>query len=439
MLKRKAYQKLLEWKKMHVHKCLIIKGARQVGKTYLVREFGRREYESFIEINFIQNPSLKDIFSGDLDATSIYKRISLNMQGVKLIPGKTLIFLDEIQVCGKARTAIKFLAEDGTYDVITSGNLLGLTYAEEDDPSVEEPESNPTGYEDFMTLYSLDFEEFLWADGITEQQIKELKTYFDANQKVDDLTNSRFESLFREYIAVGGMPEVVADYVQYHDFNRVDQIQNRIREDYEFDIGKHAKGAEKVKVKKCYDSLPKQLAKEITKFQYGVVEKGQTKKKYAGSVAWLVDSALVHICYRVREPYIPLLGNADEDQFKLYYNDTGLLCSAYGFAMKKAVVDNTLKGNVKGGVYENIISECLVKKGYKLYYYKPDNTHEIEFLLEQNGEVIPIEVKAGNTGTASLNDFIEKFKPSVAYKFVDGNLGITGTKKTLPHYMILFL
>ena len=309
MLRRKAYAEILQWKNNHTKKCLMIKGARQVGKTYLVREFGKNEYESFIEINFIKNPNLKDIFSGDIDAENIYKRMSFNIEGAKLIPHKTLIFLDEIQVCGRARTAIKFLAEDDRFDIITSGNLLGLTYAEDDDPLVEEAESNPTGYEDFITMYSLDFEEFLWAIGISDEQIAGLKVYFDNNKKVDNITNNKFENLFKEFIAVGGMPEVVADYSMHRDFNRVDKIQRRIVTDYQFDIGKHAKGAEKMKVRKCYDSLPKQLSKEITKFQYSVVEKGQTRKKYGGSVTWLVDSALVNISYNVYEPYLPLLGN----------------------------------------------------------------------------------------------------------------------------------
>lgn len=439
MLRRKAYAEILQWKNNHTKKCLMIKGARQVGKTYLVREFGKNEYESFIEINFIKNPNLKDIFSGDIDAENIYKRMSFNIEGAKLIPHKTLIFLDEIQVCGRARTAIKFLAEDDRFDIITSGSFLGLTYAEDDDPLVEEVESNPTSYEDFITMYSLDFEEFLWAIGISDEQIAGLKVYFDNNKKVDNLTNNKFENLFKEFIAVGGMPEVVADYSMYRDFNRVDKIQRRIVTDYQFDIGKHAKGAEKTKVRKCYDSLPKQLSKEITKFQYSMVEKGQTRKKYGGSVTWLVDSSLVNICYNVHEPYIPLLGNSNEDHFKLYSNDTGLLCSNYGFQMKKAILDNLLKGNTKGGIYENVIGECLIKKGYKLYYYKPDSTHEIEFLIEKNNEVLPIEVKASNSSTVSLNNFIDEFHPSIAFKFIDGNVGMDGVKKTLPHYMILFI
>ncbi len=439
MLKRKAYSALLDWKGSHKNKCLMIKGARQVGKTYLVREFGKNEYASYIEINFIKSPSLKEIFSGDVDAESIYKRMSANMRGIKLIPGKTLIFLDEIQACGKARSALKFLAEDGRYDVITSGSLLGLTYGEDDDPLVETPESNPTGYEDFLTMYSLDFEEFLWAVGVSNESIDILREYWKSGERVPEVTNSTYEGYFREHIVVGGMPEVVADFALNHDFNRVDKIQRRIVEDYGFDIAKHAKGMEKVKVKKCYDSIPQQLAKESSKFQYSVVEKGQTRKKYGGSVAWLIDSSLVHPAYACREAYLPLLGNSGETQFKLYMNDTGLLCSRYGFQTKLAILNDALKGSAKGGIYENIIAECLCKKGYGLFYFRPDDEHEIEFLLEKDGEVVPVEVKAGNKVTPSLNRFIEKYKPSLAYKLVSGNVGFSEGKKTLPHYMILFL
>jgi len=439
MLRRKAYSLLLNWKGRENKKPLMIKGARQVGKTFLVREFGKNEYESFIEMNFIKDPSLKDIFAGNLDAEEIYKRMTANIPDSKLIPGKTLIFMDEIQVSGKARTAIKFLAEDGSFDIITSGSLLGLTYGEDDDPMVEEPESNPTGYEEFITMHSLDFEEFLWANGYDEERIGIIKGYFDSKEKVPDAINNRYEQLFREFIVVGGMPEVVADFVQNKDFGKVDAIQRRIITDYGFDIAKHAKGAEKIKVKACYDSIPKQLSKETKKFQYSVVEKRQTKKKYGDSITWLIDSALTNVCYNVHEPYIPLLGNAKEECFKLYINDTGLLCAMYGFETKRAILNNTIKGNVKGGIYENVVSECLVKKGHRLYYFKPDNQHEIEFILEKEGGVVPLEVKAGNTSTPSLNAFIHDFGPSSAYKLVFGNQGYDGIKRTLPHYMVMFL
>ena len=216
-------------------------------------------------------------------------------------------------------------------------------------------------------------------------------------------------------------------------------IQNRILEVYNFDISKHAKGANKVKVKRCYDAIPKQLAKELKKFQFSTVEKGQTSKKYGDSITWLIDSSLVNASYNVHEAYIPLMANAYENQFKLYFNDTGLLCAVYGFETKRALLNNTLKGNAKGGIYENVISESLVKNGYKLYYYKPNDNRELEFIIEKNGQVIPIEVKAGNTSTVSLNGFIEDYTPEIAYKLVNGNIGFSDGKLTLPHYMVMFI
>ncbi|MCR4711241.1 MAG: DUF4143 domain-containing protein [Clostridia bacterium] len=439
MLKRKIYDHLLAWKNHHSHSCLMIRGARQVGKTYIVRAFGKNEYESFVEINFIKQKERKDIFAGSLDAETIYKRMTAMIRDLKLVPGKTLIFLDEIQNCGNARTAIKFLAEDGRYDIISSGSLLGLTYAEEGDTEVEEPESVPTGYEDFLNMYSLDFEEFLWAEGYGEEAIGVLRSCLEKHEPVPDAINQKYEELFREYIVVGGMPEVVENYVSHHDFSTVAKLQERILADYRYDIAKHAKGAEKVKVRACYEAIPRQLAKELKKFQYATVEKGKTSKKYGGSVRWLVDSALVHACYNIHEAYIPLMANAVEDQFKLYINDTGLLCAMYGFETKKAILNNTLQGNAKGGIYENIIAESLIKRGYQLYYYRPDDNQELEFLIERAGEVVPIEVKAGNTATKSLNRFIDRYQPTTAYKFIRGNVGVNGIKITLPHYMVMFL
>ena len=439
MLKRKIYADLLNWKRNHSGTCLMVKGARQVGKTYIIRAFGKKEYRSFVEINFIKQKDLKSIFEGPLDAESIYKRMTAQIKNIELIPGETLIFFDEIQNCGNARTAIKFLAEDGRFDVISSGSLLGLSYAEDGDSDVEEPESVPTGYEDFLTMYSLDFEEYLWAEGYGDDAVDILRSYYDRSEPVPKEVNEKYEELFREYIVVGGMPEVVEDFARRHDFNAVARIQDRILQDYRFDISKHAKGAEKIKVKACYEAIPRQLAKELKKFQYSTVEKGKTSKKYGGSIRWLVDSALIHPCYNVREAYIPLMANAREEQFKLYIHDTGLLCAMYGFETKRAILNNTIRGSAKGGVYENVIAECLVKRGYKLYYYRPDDENELEFLIEKNGEVVPIEVKAGNTATVSLNRYMRRFKPPIAYKLIRGNVGFADGKKTMPHYMVMFI
>jgi len=441
MIKRKMYDFLLNWKKNKSKEALLIKGARQVGKTFLVREFGKNEYESFIEINFLKNGLYKSIFLNEnLSADEIYKRISAYIPNVNFISGNTLLFLDEIQVCPAARTAIKFLVEDNKLDIISSGSLLGLSYLEDDDDDVSEPTSLPVGYESQVTMYSLDFEEFLWANGYGENAISYLKSFFDNNIEVPADLNNKYENLFREYMIIGGMPEVVQMFINTKNYQVVQMVQGKIIADYQDDISKHAKGAEKIKVRQCYDSIPRQLAKEYKKFQYSNVEKGKTSKKFSGSVKWLCDSSLVNKCCNVYEPYIPLLGYEMDDQFKLYLNDTGLLCYLYGDETKLAIINNTLKGNVKGGIYENVISEALLKKGYKLYYYKMSNsTLEIEFIIEKNGEVLPIEVKAGNDSTPSLNNFINKFKPSITYKLINGNVGITSNKKTIPHYMIMFI
>ena len=419
MLKRKIYNDLLNWKSTRkeekVKKCLLVKGARQVGKSYIIQEFGKNEYKSFLYIDFFRQPELKSIFDGELTSEEILKRITANIRDFRLVPGETLFFFDEIQRCGNARTAIKFLAEDLRFDVISSGSLMGLTYGENDDEETEVPESIPVGYESQITMYSLDFEEFLWAYGYDENAISVLRSYYESGEAVPVGIHNKYESIFREYMVVGGMPEVVADFVVNKDFNRVDSIQSDIIAEYRDDISKHAKGKEKQLVRMCYDAVPKQLAKELKKFQYSTVEKGQTRRKYGGSVQWLKDSEIVNACYNISEPYLPLMANAKEDQFKLYINDTGLLCCMYGFETKRAVLNDTLRGNARGGIYENIISECLLKRGYTLYYFKPDSEHEIEFLIEKNGEVIPIEVKAGNNPTPSLNSFLENFSPSCAY------------------------
>lgn len=434
------YKYLINWKQKKDKSALIIKGARQVGKSYLVREFGRNEYESYIEINFLKNPLYKNIFKGDLSAEEIFKRLSAYIPNLKIIPFKTLLFLDEIQVCAEARTAVKFLVEDGSVDVISSESLLGLSYLEDDDKNVTEPTSLPVGYEEQITMYSLDFEEFLWAKGYNDDAIAYLKDFYISNKEVPKELNDKYLELFREFMIVGGMPEVVQTFIDTNNFQEASKIQGKILADYQDDISKHAKGQEKIKVRQCYDSIPKQLAKEYKKFQYSVVEKGKTSKKYGGSIKWLCDSSLVNKCSNVNEAYIPLLAYEMDDQFKLYLNDTGLLLYLYGPETKLAILNNTLKGNAKGGIYENIISESLLKRGYKLYYYKTQNSSmEIEFVIEKNGEVIPIEVKAGNDSTPSLNSFINKYHPKVSYKFVNGNVGFLDGKKTLPHYMVMFI
>ena len=439
MLKRKMYDRLLEWKKNKGTECLLIKGARQVGKTYLVRQFGANEYESFIEINFHMQSNLKSIFEGELSSEEIFKRITANIPGVKLIHGKTLLFLDEIQKCANARTALKFLAQDERFDVIASGSLLGLAYGQDADKEVKEVDSIPVGYEKPLMMYSLDFEEFLWAYGYNDDTIDYLRRFYDSKEKIPTEINEKYDMILREYLVVGGMPEVVANFMEYKDFGKVQEIQDKILSSYADDISQHAKGSEKVKVRKCYDSIPRQLARENRKFKYSEVESKATARKFGDSVQWLHDANMAYICCNSSMPMLPLKAYEKENEFKLYINDTGLLMAMFGFATKQALLNGKLKGPAKGGIYENFAAETLIKNGYSLHYYKPDDNSELEFVIEKDGEVVPIEVKAGNTATKSLNKFIEEFEPSIAYKLISGNIGLNETKLSLPHYLAMFI
>lgn len=439
MLKRKMYSTLLQWKKEKKNECLLIKGARQVGKTYLIRKFGEKEYESFIEINFHERKSLKVIFNGDKTAEEIYKRITANIPGVKLIPGKTLIFLDEIQKCANARTALKFLAEDGKYDVIASGSLLGLSYGKDDDDDVDAVESIPVGYEKSVMMYSLDFEEFLWAYGYENETISYLKNFYISKEKIPFEICEKFESLLREYLVVGGMPEVVANFMEFKDFTKVQEIQDKILSSYSDDISQHAKGAEKNKVRQCYDSIPRQLARENKKFKYSEVEHKATARKFKDSVQWLNDSNMAYMCYNTTIPLLPLNAYEKESEFKLYISDTGLLLAMFGFETKRALLNKTLKGFAKGGIYENFIAETLIKNGYTLHYYKYGDSLEIEFIIEKDGEVIPVEVKASNAITKSLDSFVNEYSPSFCFKITGGNIGLSDKKITLPHFLAMFI
>jgi len=432
MLKRKFYDKLLNWKNRNDHTCLLVKGARQIGKTFIIDLFGRENYKSYIYINFIEMPQTKDIFIGELSADEIYKRLTLVMPDVVYIKHDTLIFLDEIQECPNARTALKFLALDGRFDVIASGSLLGISY--------KEVSSIPVGYEEQVEMHSLDFEEFLWANGYDADKISVLREYFDKKEKVPDAVHEKMMSLLREYITVGGMPAVVNRFVETQHFGEVHTIQQMILDSYFDDISKYATGPEKPKVKNAYLSIPKQLAKENKKFQFSVVEKKATARKYENSIEWLRDASLVWMCCNVSAPDFPLTAYEKENQYKLYTSDIGLLTAMYGFDMKKAVIDNTLKGNVQGGIYENLILDMMSKRGYKLNYYRTDNgSIEVEFLMTKDAQVIPIEVKAGNGSTISLNTLLAKDDIPYGYKLISGNVGVNDKKIVLPLYMAMFI
>mgnify|MGYP003290460493 FL=1 len=421
-------------KKKANKKPLFVRGARQIGKTYIIDYFGKTNYSSYIYINFLENSDYKRIFDGALDAATIYSRMSLMIQSARFAENDTLIFLDEIQECGNARTALKFLAQDARYDIVVSGSLLGVQY--------KNVKSIPVGYEEPVTMYSLDFEEFLWAKGYSQEQISALQESFLEQRKVDDLINDVMHRELREYMVIGGMPAVVQKFIENRNFAEADEIQRQIVSDYLDDIMNYASEVEKPKIRNCFLSIPRQLARENEnrKFKYAEVEKGVGARKYINSVEWLRDASMAEMAHNLTAPLFPLSAYEDESAFKLYLSDIGLLTSLYGFETKAAIINQTISGSVKGALYENLIATGLVRRGYALRYLQDRRIPmEVEFLLEKKGKVVPVEVKASNASTASLNGLLERDDIEFGYKFTSGNVGVAGKKITLPHYMMMFV
>lgn len=432
MLKRKIYQQLQEWRDSHHEDCLLIKGARQVGKTFAITQFGQTEYESFIAINFIESPQLKALFDGDLSSSNIKKQMTMLIPGIQFIAEKTLIFLDEIQECPNARTALKFLAQDNTIDVIASGSLLGLSYA-----SVS---SIPVGYERQIEMYGLDFEEYLWALGYSEETTNTLREHFHALEPLPDEVHKKMLEILHEFMAIGGMPAVVQAFVEKQNFATAYAEQEKILAAYLNDIAEFADVTTRNKARECYLSIPRQLAKENTKFKYGMVEKKGTARKFETALDWLRDANLVRYCRAVTTPQFPLRAYEDESKFRVYLSDPSLLCAMYGFEMIAAIIRDELQGPMKGGIYENVVADMLVKAGRDLHYWMNDKGNiEIEFLLEKEASVVPVEVKAKRGATASLNKLLEQDDMKYGYKLSAGNIGVSGKKITLPLYMALYL
>jgi predicted AAA+ superfamily ATPase len=431
MLKRKIFDELMRWKSREDKRCLVVKGARQVGKTFIIELFARENYKHYTTINFVQNPAYTAIFGGDLDTETLIKQISLRVPGAELIPGETLLFLDEIQDCPRARTALKFLTQDNRFDVIASGSLLGINY--KDVPSY------PVGYVEHLNMYSLDFEEFLWASGVPPSSVADIKEYFDKKKTVPAAMHERMMELFNEYIVVGGMPRVVDEFMTTHNFANVLKIQRGIIADYEDDIAKYAKESEKAKARACFLSIPKHLSKDYKKFQYRIVERGGTARKFGGSLMWLYDAGVINFCYNLSIPELPLEGNAKSDAFKVYMCDTGLLMAMLEDGSQEDIIDGNL-GIYKGAVYENIIADIFGKSGKKLYYFEQNGKLEIDFFIRRNRIATAVEVKsADNTKSKSMDAVFAKYGVRHGIKLSTKNVGGTDAFDSLPLYMAIFL
>lgn len=435
MLKRKATKLIEEWVSTKNQKCLVIQGARQTGKTYIIERFAEENYEETLEINFKEIPSASEIFSGDLTVDNMIMAMRFRFPEKKILPGRTLIFLDEIQECQEAITSLKFWAADNRFDVIVSGSLLGIDY--------KRASSYPVGYVDYIKMYGLDFEEFLWGIGVSEEMIKTLCNYLYSKEAVPEAINSQMMNYYRQYVAIGGMPEVVQKYIDTKDYREVDRIQRNLLQGYQYDIAHYATAEEKMKAEKCYLSLARQLLdKENHKFQYKEVEHGGRAQKYFSSIEWLIHADMLHLCKLVREIRFDLDDYAREDFFRAYATDLSLLMAMKDFSLKQHIVENTLVGQSKGGIYECAVADALYKKGYQLYFYKNDTTKkEIDIIIQKDGQVVPIEIKSGNNKASSLRTIMKKDKDiSTGYKFIDGNIGESEEGiVTLPLYMAAFI
>lgn len=441
MLKRKAIDLLSQWKARDDRKPLIVEGARQVGKTFAVRAFAADAYASVFELNFLENQGLKRIFEGSLSANDVLAGIRLNFPETAYRPGNTLIFLDEVQACPQAVTALKFLAGDARFDVIASGSALGMLHGQ--------VSSWPVGQVEYLHMHALDFEEFLWAAGVDGEIIDTVRAYRMGEAQIPWAIHEAMMKYLRQYLVIGGMPDVLNAFFPECDYVAADAVQRRIYRDYVADIAHYAEPEIRLKAQKCWQSIPLQLTKENHKFQYATVEHRGTAKKFGASVDWLLGAEMAGKLVNVSKVEYPLKAFELEDQFRLYPTDIGLLICTYDFSLKRALLaengdmtqtESIVLKTAKGGIYEALAAEMLWKRGMEdLHFYRnTPGTVEIEFLLEGADGVIPVEVKAGNNRARSLNAILQDENIARGYKFADQNSGVAGKKITLPLYMLMF-
>ncbi len=429
-LRRKIDKYFQDWKANPDRKPLIVKGARQVGKTKSIMTFAMQNYESIIEINFVEDPVYKQVTENGYSAEAIVKNISRINPNAKFIKGKTLIFFDEIQEFPDIATSLKFFSLYGQYDVICSGSLLGVHYKEISNISV--------GYKTEIEMRSLDFEEFLWAlgydDSVKEDMLSHMKSFTPFSPSVLKI----YDDIFLDYCIVGGMPDAVRDFVTKKTFENTLEIQRQIVIGYESDIRKYAVGLDKTRLASVFRSVPFQLGKENKKFQISKVSSGAKFESYRGTLEWLEDAGIVNICRALQTPNLPLRGNVVENCCILYYSDNGLLLSQLDDEAQMDFRQNKNMEVYKGGLFESIISEALVKSGYDLRYFKKENsTLQEEFFVRSKDYLVPIEVKAGNNNSKSLATLIKSNNyPEIHFgiKIVKGNIGYNSSICTFPHF-----
>ena len=434
-LKRKIDKYLIEWKNDKNRLPLIVKGARQIGKTESIENFGKNNYENVVEINFVLQKQYKSVFDDGFDVDTIIRNISLINPNFNFIPGKTLIFFDEIQDCINATTSLKSFNIDGRYDVICSGSLMGINY--------QEIESNSVGNKQDYEMYSMDFEEFLWAKGYKENQIEEMYSYMRNCKPLPKVMYNVMLENFKEYMIVGGMPAIVNRFVEQKNYSGILNMQRQILLDYEEDITKYAGGLDKGKILNVYRKIPVFLGNENKKFQISKIEHNARNREYVGVIDWLSNAGIINISYCMEQPFLPLKGNYNPDNYRLYFKDTGLLVASLDDEAGEDLRVNKNFNTYKGAIYENIVGEMLVKEGYSLYFYKNEKgTIEMDFFIRDKDSLIPIEVKANDNETLSLNKLIESDKyKDIKYgiKLCNKNIGFNGKFYTFPYFLTFLL
>lgn len=434
-LKRKIDLYLETWRQDEGRKPLIVKGPRQIGKTESIRTFGAKYYENMIEINFVEEPKYRQIIADGYKTADLIRNISRIDPAKRFVEGKTLLFFDELQAFPEIATALKFFEQDGRFDVICSGSLLGIHYGR--------IESNSVGYKTDYEMYSLDFEEFLWAKGYDDLFVEELLTHMTEHKPFHEAELTLYGGLFLDFCILGGMPAVVREYIEKDSFEGSLAIQRQLLSDYEEDVRKYAEGMDQTRILNVFRQIPIQLARDNKKFQISKVASGARFKDYRGCIEWLADAGIVNVCYCMKYPELPLKGNFEETKYKLYFADSGLLVAMLDEEAQEDLRANRNLGVYKGALYENVVGEALVKSGCGLYYYKKeDSTLEEDFFLRTAEDLIPVEVKATNGRAKSLRTLIESDQyEDIHYgiKLTGGNIGCDGKIYTFPYFCAFLL
>ena len=447
-IKRKAYQKLAEWKSRKDHKPLIVEGLRQVGKSYIVDKFARENYSNVITFDFRHKKELTTIFSGDLDVDTIIRKARLFLSDKNFDIENTVLIFEEIGDCPLARTSLKSFALDGRYDVIATGSLLGvISFRRKNRVKI------PTGYEEYMNMTGLDFEEFLWANGISEEQIAELKQQTAEKKEIDSFTCNFYKKLMKDYLAIGGLPEVVSRFIDSNkNYIEARNVLERLLTDYRADFGRFVddNGKEEIdyrlqsQLNMIFDSIPKQLAREndVNKFKYSEIKKGGRATEFKEGFEWLEKAGLVLRCFNVKALETPLSLNVDETYFKAFVSDTGLLMAMYPIVTMREFLNDNLDSR-KGAIYENLAGVLIHKAGFPLYYFANGEKHlEIDFLIEGADGLILYEEKSTNGKMAASRAVMTGQTPytaAVCYKIIENNFGDGAFYTSIPHFCAPFL